>query len=87
MEEWEGGSYSLGFADVTESLMYRNKDVTTPDYGVTRYIENVGVRPDIESDYMTADNLRTGGAAFVDAFSRAIVDLIRNSPKPTEVKP
>jgi hypothetical protein len=87
VEEWEGGSYSLGFADVTESLMYRNKDVTTPDYPVTRYIENVGVRPDIESDYMTVDNLRTGGTAFVNAFSRAIVDLIRNSPKPTEVKP
>jgi hypothetical protein len=87
VEEWEGGSYSLGLAYVTESLMYRNKDVTTPDYPVTRYIENVGVRPDIESDYMTADNLRTGGTAFVDAFSRAIVDLIKNSPKPTEVKP
>ncbi|HEY3441846.1 MAG TPA: S41 family peptidase [Paludibaculum sp.] len=87
VEPWEGGSYSLGTAEVTESLMVRNKDVTTPDYPVTRYVENVGVRPDIEADYMTASNLRSGGADFVDAFSRAIVDLIKNTAKPTEVKP
>lgn len=87
VEGWWAGSYSLGIADVTESLMSRNKDVVTPDYPVTRYVENVGVRPDMESDYMTAENLRRQGGVFVEAFSKAITDLIKNSPKSPEVKP
>jgi hypothetical protein len=87
VETWEGGSYSQGLTSVTESLMVRSKDVITPDYPVTRYVENVGVRPDVEVDYMTTANFRSGGADFVDAFTKAVVDLIRNSVKPQEVKP
>ncbi len=79
VESWEAGSYSQGFTRVTESLMSRNIDVVTPDFPVTRYVENVGVRPEIEYDYMTRENLIRGGAAFVDAFRDAIYNHIQRS--------
>jgi len=72
VENWEAGSYSQGFTRVTESLMSRNIDVVTLDFPVTRYVENVGVRPDIEYDYMTRDNLMRGGIDFVAAFLQAM---------------
>jgi hypothetical protein len=68
VEDWEAGSYSQGFTRVTESLMSRNIDVVTADFPVTRYVENVGVRPDIAYDYMTRDNLMRDGIDFVAAF-------------------
>jgi len=64
------GAYTEGSARVTQTLMVR------PD---GRYIENAGVEPDIENDYMTRENLMTGGRPFVQAFTRAIVQHIRNS--------
>jgi hypothetical protein len=76
VETWEAGSYSLGLATVTESLMNRGHDVVTSDYPAAPYVENIGVRPDVQIDYMTQDNLTTGGKAFVDAFIAAIVDEI-----------
>jgi C-terminal processing protease CtpA/Prc len=79
VEDWEAGSYSQGLTRVTESLMSRNIDVVTPDFPVTRYVENVGVRPEIEYDYMTRDNLTRGGAAFVDAFLAAMYNIIQSS--------
>ncbi len=79
VEDWEGGSYSQGFTRVTESLMSRNIDVVTPDFPVTRFVENVGVRPEIEYDYMTRDNLTLGGAPFVDAFLQAMTRQIQSS--------
>jgi len=51
--------------------------VSTPEFPPTPYIENVGVRPDVELDYMTRENLLSGGAPFVSAFTAAAVDYIR----------
>jgi len=73
------GAYSEGTAGMTVGLMTRAAPVATPDYPTTHYIENVGVRPDIEADYMTRDNLLERGRPFVEAFTEAMVDHIRRS--------
>ena len=72
------GAYSEGTAGMTLGLMTRAAPVATPDYPTTHYIENVGVRPDIEADYMTRDNLLERGRPFVEAFTEAMVDHIRH---------
>lgn len=69
--------YTESFAYVTRSLMTRKAPVKTPDFPETYYIENVGVRPDIEVDYMTLDNLLNRGRSFVQAFSEAMAAHIR----------
>ncbi len=75
---WEAGSYSLGTMTVTESLMSRNHLVQTGgDYPLAPYIENIGVYPDVWVDYMTRDNLATGGRPFVDAFTAAMINYIQ----------
>jgi C-terminal processing protease CtpA/Prc len=56
-EQTEAGVYSEGLTSVTRSLAVRLQPVVTPDYPTTSYVENVGVRPDLPFDYMTADNL------------------------------
>jgi C-terminal processing protease CtpA/Prc len=76
VEPWEAGSYSLGTATVTESLMNRGHNVITGEYPAAPYIENIGVRPDLQIDYMTYDNLMRSGQPFVDRFVAAIVDEI-----------
>ena len=77
VEAWEAGTYSLGIATVTESLMIRKNSITTAEYPAAPYVENIGVRPEIEIDYMTADNLNLKGKPFVDAFMAAIVARIQ----------
>lgn len=79
VESWWSGSYSLGVISVTESLLGRQNPLVTSDYPASPYIENIGVRPDIQVDYMTADNLSNSGKAFVDAFTAAMVDHIQGS--------
>jgi C-terminal processing protease CtpA/Prc len=68
--------YSEGKTGVTEAIMVRPKPVVTPEFPTTRYIENVGVRPDVEIDVMTRENLLTGGKPFVDAFTQVLLDRI-----------
>jgi hypothetical protein len=76
VEGWEAGTYSLGVSTVTESLMDRKNPIVTAEYPTAPYVENIGVRPDIVVDYMTADNLNQKGKPFVDAFVAAIVARI-----------
>jgi hypothetical protein len=59
--------------------MNRGHLIQTPDFPAAPYIENIGVRPDIVQDYMTRTNLVTGGSAFVQAFTAAIVNLVQAS--------
>jgi hypothetical protein len=73
------GVYSEGATYVTRSLIVRPQPIVTPDYPTTQYIENVGVRPDIHVDYMTADNLLNQGATFVKAFTDAAVKLVKGN--------
>ena len=77
VEGWEAGTFSLGSATVTESLMIRKNNVVTGEYPAAPYVENIGVRPDIEVDYMTADNLTQKGKPFVDTFVAAILAQIQ----------
>lgn len=78
---FDGGYYSEGFATVTLSLGVRQQPVQQPGYPSTAYFENVGIWPDIPYDVMTAENLRTGYAPYVQAFTRAILDEINKESK------
>jgi hypothetical protein len=75
----DSGAYSEGFTGMTMALQTRKAPVATPEYPESIYIETVGVRPDIEVDYMTRDNLLQRGKPFVDAFTVAIIDQIRRA--------
>ena len=76
---WEAGAYSLGSMTVTASLMNRKNPIVTDDYPTAPYVENIGVRPDITVDYMTADNLNKNGQPFVDAFVAAMIDYLNKN--------
>lgn len=75
--EVSGGPWSETVTTFTESLMVRNRTVTATGFPDSPFVENVGVRPDVELDYMTIDNLRQNGRPFVDAFTKKIVEEIR----------
>jgi hypothetical protein len=70
-------AYTESFFRVTVSLMNRGKLVQAPNFPLTPYIENVGVRPDKVEDYMTRENLVGQGAPFVQAFTAAMENLVR----------
>jgi hypothetical protein len=53
-----------------------------PGLPSSNYIENIGALPDILLEYQTRDNLMSGGRAYVDGFTQAIVDQIRRSTAP-----
>ena len=61
---------------LTQSLMVRREPIVTAEYPTAPYVENIGVRPDVEIDYMTRENLMNRGAAFGAAFTKVIVERI-----------
>ena len=69
-------AYSQGSTRVTEGLIQRLNPVSANGYPSLPFYDGVGIQPDMVQDYMTADNLSTGGAAFVTAFTTAIRNLI-----------
>lgn len=69
-------AYSEGNIRITQSIITRAAPVQVPGFPALDYYDGVGIQPDIIQDYMTANNLATGGTAFVKAFSTAIGDLI-----------
>jgi len=73
---WAAGVYSEGNVRITRSMFTRKRPVSTPGYPTVDHFENVGIYPDILGDYMTRDNLMTGGTPFVEAFSQAVEQLI-----------
>jgi len=75
-ETFAAGFFSEGSAAVTQSLTVRPKMQSVPGLPATRYIENVGVRPDIEYDYQTRENLLGNGTPFVDAFIKSALALV-----------
>lgn len=70
------GFYSESSTSVTWTIGARNRFIGTDDYGTTNRLENVGVRPEISFDYMTRENLMSGGRQFTDAFTAAILEEI-----------
>lgn len=75
-EQFGAGFFSEGSATVTQMLTVRPKMQASPGFPASRYVENVGVRPDIEYDFQTRENLTGNGAPFVDAFLKAAVGLL-----------
>jgi hypothetical protein len=73
---FDATSYSEGIASVTVSLMNRKWPIDFEGVPPAPYLENIGVKPDLDLDYMTRDNLKTGGKAFVDGLVAAMVDHI-----------
>ena len=68
-------TFTEAFCSITVGLMNRGVMISTPEFPPSPYIENIGVRPDIVVDYMTRENLMSGGAPFVQAFTDAAVKL------------
>lgn len=81
-QEYPVGFYSEASVSLSFSLGTRAHTWQAPGLPPADYIENIGVQPDIDLDYMTRRNLVTGGRDFVDGFTQAIVDQIRRSTAP-----
>ncbi len=79
--DWDATTYTEGMTRVTRSLMNRKTDIITADFPAAPYVENIGVRPDVEIDYMTRDNLMNSGRTFVAAVTSAAVDYIASKTK------
>jgi hypothetical protein len=75
---WEGGSYSLGTINITQSLMNRKFPVASQFYPAAPYVENIGVYPDYWNDYMTQVNLSGNGKLFVDVSVALMVLHLRS---------
>ena len=73
------GFYTEGFSSYTISIGTRDRFIGTDEYGTSNRIENIGVRPEVPFDYMTRDNLLSGGARFVEAFTQAMLAEIERS--------
>jgi len=71
------GTYSEATTGNTNSLVARIAPVAITGYPTAHYIENIGAHADVRLDYMTKENLVTGGRPFVDAFTSMIVAHIR----------
>jgi len=69
---WQVGACSEGDTGMTIALVNCPNEVQVDGYPATRRIENVGVQPDIQVDYMTRANLLNGGQDFVNAFTAAV---------------
>ncbi len=74
---FDAGIFSESFSSVTISLVNRIAPVPNEDHPTAPYIENIGVRPDVEVDYMTKENLLNNGAPFVGRFTEAMAAYIR----------
>ena len=75
----ESAPYSEFSTSTTLSLMYRAREAAIQGYPVTHYVENVGVWPDVPYNYMSLDNLLSGGAAFRDSAIATLVGEITRS--------
>ncbi|MBK7926358.1 MAG: hypothetical protein IPJ98_02390 [Bryobacterales bacterium] len=80
VNSFDVGPYSEATASVTVTLMARPAPVSIPGYPTTSYIENVGVYPDMPYDFMSLDNLLSGGVMFRDAVTDAILAQIATVP-------
>jgi hypothetical protein len=74
---WPAGFYSEALSSNTNSLVVRKEPVAAPGYPSAQYVENIGAHADIPLDYMTRDNLMSGGRQFVEGFTRILVEHVR----------
>jgi len=64
VSQMTGTTFSEATITVTDSLMNRKSPVVTTDNPTAPYVENIGVRPDVQVDFMTKDNLINKGKTF-----------------------
>lgn len=83
---FDAGPFSEGTTGMTIGIQTRPHPFTIPGYPTSIYIENVGVRPDIVSDYMTRENLLQNGAPFVNNFLKAMATHVRARPGRKAIK-
>lgn len=74
---FDAGVYSESYVGMSLGLAVRDHWIGTADYPASRYIENVGVRPGIQEDYMTAENLLKNGAPFIAGFLEHMAAYVR----------
>ena len=77
VETLKAGQFSEAETTNTKSLIMRAKEYQYPGFPKSFFIENVGVRPDIELDYQLKENLMNGGRPFVSAFTRIMLDQLK----------
>jgi C-terminal processing protease CtpA/Prc len=73
---WPTGFYSESVSTNTNSLVVRKDFIRTEDFPLTRYIENVGARPDFPLESMTRENLLNGGRTYVEGFTKILTDWV-----------
>ena len=76
---FDGGPYSEAITGMTLAMQVRSKPIATPDYPFSNVIENVGVRPDVEADYMSKDNLLQNGLPFLETLLRRMALFTRTN--------
>lgn len=65
-----------GTVAITRSLIIRENAIPSP-FGPTRFIENVGVTPDVTLDIMTRENLLSDGEPFVNGWLNEVRKLLQ----------
>jgi hypothetical protein len=76
VSSWQTGFYSESVSTNTNTLVVRKNSLSTPEYPTAPYLESIGVRPDIALDFMTRNNLITGGQDYVNQFTQVLINLI-----------
>ena len=84
---FDAGPYSEGIAGMTLALQVRSNVIAAADYPFSAIIENVGVHPNLEADYMTKDNLLQGGLPFLEALLKQTARVIATATLSTEASP
>ena len=64
------GVYSEAEVALTIALGYRSKSIVSDDLPTAALIENIGIRPDIALELMTAENLANKGRPYLDRYWR-----------------
>jgi C-terminal processing protease CtpA/Prc len=84
---WDTGHYSETYAYTTETLLVRKNPVVAAGFPTAPYIENIGIRPEVPLEYMTRENLLTGGRPYVTRFTEILVEQIRKAQAPAAENP
>jgi hypothetical protein len=73
------GNYAEGQTGAEINLVVRHQIVKAPGYPATKYLDNVGVQPDLTEDFMTRENLVNGGSTFSQHMVAALVRYVQQS--------
>lgn len=78
---YEATAFTEAYLRVTESLMTRKAPIQVAGFPDTAYVENVGVHPDIEIDFMTRENLVNFGRPFFGQVVEATLNYLNTGAK------